>query len=528
MRISDFHPTHLIARLRVVPPWKLGAAVCAVSLVGSGLGSGLVWYSTHARQFCLSCHQHQRVAFEEQSKLHPRSVVCADCHGEGHTLLPTRFAADPGVVRVHCQECHSQIVTDQQRDYKYNTMRIRITHASHLKLPQVTCTTCHYNVAHDRREHPTNRPPMEVCLKCHKGEKRACSTCHPRGSLPTPPRPAAGGPETCDECHPDWEAETYLVEGKLFRHGSHLSAELRCKNCHSHARRHGELLVPSPGCWQNCHQKPPASHGKDWRVRHGAEYQAGRQDCNQCHEPQSCSRCHGLEMPHGEDWRGSHARAARQTSLCARCHEQEFCQECHLQSRPASHGGGWREAHGKAYRKREKFCATCHDQRSCGRCHEPAPHGADWAQWGHMEAARQNRKGCTVCHEERSCLACHGTSIPHGKDWSRNHGREAGANPGLCERCHDQADCRTCHERVAPRSHLQQGWRKGHSSLQGEGACGVLCHGPDACRSCHGLAMPHPERWALEHKGQASIAPDSVCFRCHQKEIFCVTCHEQG
>ncbi len=261
--ISELHPTRLVQRIRSVPFWMLAVGGCIAGVAAAGVGLGLTSYTTHARQFCLSCHQYQRIAFEQQSKLHPSSVVCADCHREGHTLLPTRFAAEASVVRVQCQHCHEPVVSDAQREYKYNPMHINITHASHLKLPGVTCITCHYNVAHDRRERPTNRPPMEACFKCHKGQQRACDTCHPKGSLSLPPRRSRIEPETCESCHLEWDTQSYLVGGAGFAHEAHLSADVRCERCHSFGESHWQVSLPQRGCWEECHRKRPASHSEE-------------------------------------------------------------------------------------------------------------------------------------------------------------------------------------------------------------------------------------------------------------------------
>ncbi len=453
VRIADLHPTHIIARLRALPRWQIVAAACVIGLVGGGMGVALTRYTTHARGFCLSCHQYQRIGFEGQSKLHPDSVVCADCHREGHGILPTRFSADSGNVRVKCLHCHEDIASDEQVGYQYNVHEIRITHASHLARPGTTCTTCHYNVAHDRREQPTNRPTMEGCFRCHDAESQDCTTCHPQGSLRAPENGSAIEPDTCGTCHLDWETRAHEVGGVQFRHGPHLAGGLRCEQCHSNKSQHGELAISKQSCSQECHQRLPLSHMESWLQRHGPDFTARARDCAGCHEARFCRACHGLDMPHPETWRDEHARAAQDEQTCARCHERDSCQACHQTARPASHTADWADRHQHA---RPEDCAQCHQQSFCTGCHagkKPTSHAPGWVS-RHSAKAKARAEVCATCHGTGLCQSCHGgVELPHAADWLLTHRSQSSfARGSVCFRCHDyEQTCALCHGEEPPK-----------------------------------------------------------------------------
>ena len=454
IRIADLHPTNLIAWVQALPRWQLVGAMCVIGIGGSAFGVGLTAYTTHAKRFCLSCHQYQRIDFEGQANLHPSDVVCADCHQEGHTILPTQFSADAANVRVQCVNCHSDVVTDEQRDYQYNEFQIRITHRSHLAREGVTCTTCHYNVAHDRRENPTNRPTMDGCFRCHEPEKQDCGTCHPSGSLATPSNGREIEPSTCNACHLEWESRSYSQEGSLsFRHVPHLAGGLECEECHSIEHEHGQLALPETSCSAKCHSVRPASHGEDWLEGHGPDFESKARDCASCHSTEFCRGCHGAEMPHPEGWEAEHPKAASHSQeMCMRCHAGDSCQECHATQKPASHTSKWLQQHGQASRD---SCARCHVKSACIECHSsktPASHTADWIE-DHTEKAKSQPEMCNTCHGSSFCQSCHGgIDMPHPEGWVLSHKSQASFERGAsCFRCHRYAEtCAMCHGETPP------------------------------------------------------------------------------
>ncbi len=86
-------------------------------------------------------------------------------------------------------------------------------------------------------------------------------------------RPEAGPfrsslvPATCAACHTGVEEVSVPAFGVVFSHRAHLENKMTCENCHSNARRHGELTATKASCAACHHQDPKA-------------------DCGRCHETQ--------------------------------------------------------------------------------------------------------------------------------------------------------------------------------------------------------------------------------------------------
>jgi nitrate/TMAO reductase-like tetraheme cytochrome c subunit len=89
-----------------------------------------------------------------------------------------------------------------------------------------------------------------------------------RYQVPSLSLPSVTPKSECYSCHLGIETQTGTVFGKSFSHQVHLiKANLPCGNCHSNARKHGELILSAESC-NNCH------HNK-------------RQDCETCHPVQA-------------------------------------------------------------------------------------------------------------------------------------------------------------------------------------------------------------------------------------------------
>jgi hypothetical protein len=318
----------------------------------------------------------------------------------------------------------------------------------------VTCTTCHYNVAHDRRDDPTNRPTMESCFTCHDPDKHDCGTCHLPGSLPRPANGRQIDANTCGTCHLDWEGRVYSQDGPLtFQHGPHVAGGLACGQCHAIDREHGQLALDETSCSEKCHGVRPISHGEDWLERHGPEFDSEARDCASCHSTDSCRRCHGLEMPHPEGWLTQHPKSASQSQqTCTRCHERSFCQACHSTQKPANHTARWLQQHGQASLD---SCARCHAKSVCIECHssnKPASHAGDWVK-GHAERGKSQSELCNMCHGSSFCQSCHGgVDMPHPEGWALSHESQASFERGAsCFRCHRYAEtCAMCHGEAPP------------------------------------------------------------------------------
>ncbi|HJN17895.1 MAG TPA: hypothetical protein QGH10_20515, partial [Armatimonadota bacterium] len=167
-----------------------------------------------------------------------------------------------------------------------------------------------------------------------------------------------------------------------------------------------------------CHShNPPSSHSdKEWLDTHGASQQADSR-CALRHEADTCRECHGVEMPHPDDWmmdtHGGQAESAPDS--CATCHDTDYCQTCHESTPPSSHESKtFTKKHGSKP-EREPLCALCHgrdedaERDTCETCHGglAMPHPEDFTM-EHKEVGEYEADGsCRGCHELELCEMCH-------------------------------------------------------------------------------------------------------------------------
>jgi hypothetical protein len=172
-----------------------------------------------------------------------------------------------------------------------------------------------------------------------------------------------------------------------------------------------------------CHSKPasmPTSHRTDqWLRKHG-DAEGLDMRCALCHTQKFCQDCHGLQMPHPENWLlTQHGCAApSEPKTCAKCHQPDFCQTCHRDTPPGSHDAAdFRAKHG-ADRSQEPLCALCH---------------------GRYE--KNSRDACLACHR--------GVQMPHPDRYAFAHKDVASFDPkGTCLACHGLSYCKVCHAEI--------------------------------------------------------------------------------
>ena len=129
---------------------------------------------------CRSCHP-ALYSMWEASKVHPKDKSdCTDCHVKGKYQAKPLYLADQNTVDNQCESCHQDI---WEKDTVENVKLIKFSHRKHLN-ENITCFTCHKNIAHDKESPATNRPRKKVCLNCHIREiegslqDEACMMCH--------------------------------------------------------------------------------------------------------------------------------------------------------------------------------------------------------------------------------------------------------------------------------------------------------------------------------------------------------------
>lgn len=221
--------------------------------------------------------------------------------------------------------------------------------------------------------------------------------------------------EACLSCHQDFEARTKDEDVKVFSHKLHLAQRLACQRCHQPIGHTGSPLPDEKVC-EECHgiEMP---HPQDYVKAHGRQVdEQGDQICARCHNVYlHCQTCHGVQMPHPDAWTEKHGDIAwPQMQICSTCHEKSFCLTCHPVEMP--HPGDWTRTHGLAVQeKSSQVCTACHQPELCTSCHGmPMPHPDNWGT-AHPDVAKEKRAECLLCHDEADCASCHEIHQTHGK-----------------------------------------------------------------------------------------------------------------
>lgn len=291
----------------------------ATGVLVAVLGAGAL--VTSRPTFCGSCHAMSAAADGHAAGAH-RSVGCYRCHARGPVevagfKLFELTAMYPSLLREATLTAAARPVADSACIVCHQGLDDGIQRARGVAVRHSTCAA------------------EQRCGACHT------AAAHGRGVR------IQGGPwmDECVRCH-------------LSR-----SATVECDVCHE-GRREKDRLARGP--WQ-------VTHGPAWRTTHGMGELAL---CRTCHEPEKCVRCHGLPMPHPDDFGVQHGREAKRIgrARCTSCHDAAaFCDACH--TLPMPHPVGFLRRHSTEARSPEDHrCLRCHEERSCEWCHEKHVH----------------------------------------------------------------------------------------------------------------------------------------------------------
>ena len=203
----------------------------------------------------------------------------------------------------------------------------------------VRCASCHTEIASGnitesnglRIKHVTCAAPPATCSDCHSSV--------PHGSNVRWQRPYSM--QTCMACHKERGAST------------------ACNACHVGTTTASR---PTTGVWQ-------VTHGPQWKQLHGL---GDLSSCSSCHSPDYCAQCHGVQLPHPDDFGTTHGQTAKTVGVvrCETCHSlQSFCNPCH-QGIPMPHPTGFLKVHSSvAQGVNDPRCQRCHVVSDCETCH---------------------------------------------------------------------------------------------------------------------------------------------------------------
>ncbi|MDY0340321.1 MAG: cytochrome c3 family protein [Coriobacteriia bacterium] len=253
-----------------------------------------------------------------------------------------------------CMTCHAEVRTEVEGG----------THAA------TACVRCH----EDSLALPSNTARRVFDVAAHYGLGTSAYSTHVPSSR-------------CYSCHKDiTDAVTHNEEtGVMMSHAEPLDAGYACADCHR-SKMHADMTAPAGmSVCLACHDAETASaecstcHAKDTSAASelAAERIYGiatitRRDCEGCHSMESCDACHGIRMPHPEEFLQTHPRYSGfdlKEQCFEQCHTQADCGKCHAPWN--GHESDFKETH-KRYAK-DSSCNTCHNQHEgpmCDLCHE--------------------------------------------------------------------------------------------------------------------------------------------------------------
>jgi hypothetical protein len=178
--------------------------IVGLLLVLAAVGLGLfAWGAREVNSApfqCATCHP-EFTAMWKRSQGHPAGrVTCHECHSEHQPspvgpnlavyardrVIPEKYLSTDHRLNARCESCHEKIRTAEKEEKQI----IRVNHKVHLApiaQPQgepvrLGCLSCHRNIAHDKAQVETNRPPMAGCFagSCHQKDRNKdnCRRCH--------------------------------------------------------------------------------------------------------------------------------------------------------------------------------------------------------------------------------------------------------------------------------------------------------------------------------------------------------------
>ncbi|MDR3686228.1 MAG: cytochrome c3 family protein [Coriobacteriia bacterium] len=261
---------------------------------------------------------------------------CTFCHSSATFVAQSQ--SNPHA-KLSCTQCHAQPGPVARLPFAYHLIFGMVLHVAPTGgpvsgIPDATCLSCHQNVLKAVVRLNGISIKHEVCAK-----GRLCVDCHSDAAHGSAVQwQTTATMNTCLDCH-----DTARVRSD-------------CTMCHA-ARSMVQRL--STGEWQ-------ITHGPNWKQTHGM---GDLKTCASCHPDNFCVRCHGIPLPHGQDFLKLHpAYALTNRADCAVCHQQTFCDNCH--GLPMPHPDDFTPAHPSIVQKQgQALCLRCHVIDDCTNCH---------------------------------------------------------------------------------------------------------------------------------------------------------------
>jgi hypothetical protein len=543
--------------------------------------------STHSRISCMACHMpvnadpvtfllHKAEALGELY-LTATNKFSLPLNKDSHLALNQKYMGS-----TQCTQCHNLANRDVTP-----SPGIIIDHVVH-EDSEIHCTVCHNRVGHnedfdltltDPNTGEPNKPHedfmlMTACFRCHTLTDEspggipapgACSACHTPGFELKPGNHFEEG--FYPRGHADMALEDMESRKAAAAEGSEEATGTEGSN---EATGTGQSILGTAEAYAAGGEKPEGDSMAAKLANLPKVAEVGY--CSTCHvEERFCGDCHGMEMPHPEEFKTkTHPElAATKADKCELCHtaaEPFFCDSCH-------HGtaSDWEFDTAVAWGQQQHAAAVrtngvpgclgvCHDISYCQDCHnatDPVPSSHQAADWlrrpaeelgEHAVSANDEITACEVCHGDGGpnaafCKSCHVLDMPHEQDFKDFHAATGRSDPAVCSNCHTYRElCSDCHHEGAIDG---QPWLRVHANTvneQGGDGCFEKCHAKESCVDCHTaeevLPTTHQQAgWTRRpnidtpagHPTAYNELPEN-CTYCHGEggveAKFCADCHK--
>jgi hypothetical protein len=238
----------------------------------------------------------------------------------------------------------------------------------------VQCTICHNRTAHVEDFKPTLVNPKSGHPNTkHEDfmEMTACFRCHSQGETPEGGLKAPGA---CIACHPP---EFELKPASHSEAGFYPEGHAQLASAETSRSRAASATAAGDEA-----QAEAAERKYDSEEPLGPKLPpvATINECNTCHTEKFCSDCHGLPMPHPEDFLKNHGTLGKKDAkVCETCHGDASvsCDACHHGTSiglPYTAGPNWDTLHPATVQKTgADVCFDCHNPTYCANCHVNGP-----------------------------------------------------------------------------------------------------------------------------------------------------------
>jgi len=435
----------------------------------------------------------------------PEVIEAQEAHGEDPSVSIGEEL--PKVETIfECGTCHTE-------QFCINCHGMPMPHPAEFKEPKDV---------KDPAGHPAmskDKAKAEKCVMCHGANEKThfCDSCHHGEAIEYEYDKAA--PWITQ--HPKAVAESGVKSCTEKCHSPKF-----CVDCHT-----GKRVVPAshrPRTWTRPKTPTVTVYGEKPAApsaTHALEAQKSMESCEVCHGPggteaKFCKSCHGLALPHADEFKKNHVSSKNSPRRCVQCHTwPELCSNCHHigSSRVVS----WTRVHGRSVNKfGSTDCLKCHggdsgtDKSFCVKCHQsrrvvPASHRAkkfvrDYSATMavHVQQFDKSAETCTYCHTgdpaklptSKFCNSCHRLTMPHPDGF----GAAGKGNGGEHQKLFEEKKTRR--------------------------AVCTNCHTPTFCNSCHHEGAPANRPWVRYHPNVVKKDGADACFDCHQ-ETYCSNCH---